>query len=175
MKEGISMHIRSRRTIRISWLLVAVAALALAAVIATGAGAAGGNRDVVTGGFEDRLGEHIGLSANSGPSGENPSGRESVTFTDPEAGNFKIRSRVTCLAVDGNLAAWGTVATDSSSNTVDPGTEFVEVGRDGGPGGAADGWDFIEAPAADCADFLAEAAAAPPIASGDISIFDAQP
>jgi hypothetical protein len=175
MKEGISMHIGSRRAIRVSWLLVAVAALALAAVIASGAGAAAANRDVVTGGFEDRLGEHIGLFASSGPSGENPFGHESVTFPDPEGGNFKIRSDVTCLAVDGNLAAWGTVATDSSSNTVDPGTEFVEVGRDGGPGGAADGWDFIDAPAEDCADFLAQAADAPPIASGNISIFDAQP
>lgn len=169
------MDIGSRRAIRLSLLLVAVAALAVAAVVASGAGAAGGKRDVVTGGFEDRLGEHIGLSAQSGPSGENPFGHESVTFPDPEEGHFKIRSRVTCLAVAGNLAAWGTVATESSSNTVDPGTEFVEVGRDGGPGGAADGWDFIEAPAEDCADFLAAAAGAPPIESGNISIRDAQP
>jgi hypothetical protein len=169
------MEIGSRRAIRSSSLLVAVTALAVAAVIASGAGAAGGKRDVVTGGFTDHLGEHIGLSAHSGPAGEDPFGHESVTAPNPEEGHFKIRSQVTCLAVDGNLAAWGTVATESSSNTVDPGTEFVEVGRDGGPGGAADGWDFIEASAEDCADFLAEAATAPPIESGNISIRDAQP
>jgi hypothetical protein len=164
-----------RRAVRLSSLLVAVAALAAAAVIVSGAGAAGGQKDFVVGGFQDFLGEHIGLSAHSGPAGEDPFGHESVTFPDPEEGHFKIRSRVTCLAVDGNLAAWGTVATESSSNTVPPGTEFVEVARDGGPGGAEDGWNFFEAPAEDCADFLAEAADAPPIESGNISVHDVQP
>jgi hypothetical protein len=169
------MEIGRRRAVRLSSLLVAVAALAVGALIVSGAGAASGKKDFVTGGFQDFLGEHIGLSAHSGPSGENPFGHESVTFSDPDQGHFKIRSRVTCLAVAGNLAAWGTVATKSASNTVPPGTEFVEVGRDGGPGGAADGWNFFEAPAEDCADFLAYAAAAPPIESGNISIHDAQP
>ena len=169
------MHVGRRRAVLSSSLLAAVAALAVAAVIVSGAVAADRTNDFVVGGFQDRLDEHIGLSAHSGPSGENPFGHESVTFTAGGQEHFKLRSRVTCLAVAGNLAAWGTVSTESASNTVPPGTEFVEVGRDGGPGGAADGWDFVEAAAEDCADFLAAAAAAPPIQSGNISIHDGQP
>jgi len=56
-----------------------------------------------------------------------------------------------------------------------PGTEYVEVVRDGDlPGGEGDGWDiFDDAPASTCADFIGDAAAAAPITQGNITIHDA--
>jgi hypothetical protein len=126
--------------------------------------------DLVVGGFEDVFGEKVGLSAHSDPLNEEPFGHESVTLPQ----NYKIRSRITCLAVDGNLAAWGTSTTHAGSNSDPPGTEFVEVGKDAGPGGSKDRWNFFSAQAEDCADFLAEAARAPFIVSGNILIQDAQ-
>jgi hypothetical protein len=134
-----------------------------------------GKHDFIVGGFIDVSQERVGLSAQSDPLGTNPFGRESVTFPN---GAPKIRSKVTCLAVVGNvlgvgqIAAWGTVATSSNSNTLPPGTEFVEFGRDGGPGGTADGWGFAIAPASTCKSFLGQAASSLPILSGDLLIHD---
>jgi hypothetical protein len=128
-----------------------------------------GAHDFAVGGFRDASGELVGLSAHSGPLGESPFGHESVTFPQ---GAPRIRSKVVCLAVLGSLAAWGTVATDSKSNTVPPGTEFVEFGRDGGPGGALDGWGFAVAPANTCGAYLVNAAASAPILSGNLLIHD---
>jgi hypothetical protein len=119
-----------------------------------------GKHDFVVGGFQDYLGEHIGLSARSDPNGANPYGHESVTLPH----EYKIRSNIVCLAVAGNLAAWGTVAKN--------GDEFVEVGRDGGPGGAGDGWNYVVDAAANCAAHVAEATVAPPLTSGNILIHD---
>lgn len=171
-KRLASMHSGTRRVVRSSLVVVLVAALVMtAAVVASGALAADANKDSVEGGFEDFLGEKIGLSAQSGPSGEDPSGHESVTVQN----EFKLRSVVTCLAVDGNRAAWGTVVTESASSSLPVGTEFVEVGLDGGPGGAADRWNFFDDEAEDCAHYVSRARKAPAIASGNISVHDAQP
>ena len=129
-----------------------------------------GAHDFVVGGFTDFIGERVGLSAQSGRLGEKVSGQESVTFPQ---GAPRIRSKVVCLAVLGKVAAWGTRVTDSNSNTLPPGTEFVEFGRDGGPGGVLDGWDFAVAPASSCGAFLVNAAASLPLLSGNLLIQDA--
>ena len=147
-------------------LLVAVVALGVGV---GGAGAAGPNKDTVNGGFEDHFGEHVGLHAESGVGGEDASGHESAT----RPGDTRYRLRVVCLAVEGNLAAYGTVIVKSNNPDFPAGTEFVEVARDGGPGGTGDGWDLFEEPASTCADFVGAAAAAPPILSGNITIRDA--
>jgi hypothetical protein len=160
---------RARKRLFGEALLLGVAAALL--VAAGSAGAAGANKDIVNGGFEDYFGEHVGLHAESGPAGEDPSGHESAT----RAGDTRYRLRVACLTVQGNVAAYGTVVVKSNNPDFPPGTEFVEVVRDGNlPSGAGDGWDIFDAPASTCADFLAAAAAAPAILSGNISIRDAQ-
>jgi hypothetical protein len=110
----------------------------------------------------------------SGPNGENPSGHESAT----RPGGTRYRLNVTCLAVDGNLAAYATLMVKSTNPGFPPGTQFVEVVRDGGlPRGEGDGWFIYDVPPADpnnCAEFLDEAAAAPDILSGNIVVHDAQ-
>ena len=128
-----------------------------------------GAHDFVVGGFTDFIGERVGLSAQSGRLGEKVSGHESVTFPN---GDPNIRSKVVCIAVVGKLAAWGTVVTDSKSNTLPPGTQFVEFGRDGGPGGVLDGWGFVSAPANTCTAHVADGAASLPILKGDLLIHD---
>jgi hypothetical protein len=147
--------------------------LALAGALAVavgGAGAAGPNKDIVNGGFEDHFGEHVGLHAESGVTGQNASGHESAT----RPGDTRYRLRVVCLAVAGNVAAYGTVVVKSNNPDFPAGTEFVEVVRDGGgPGGAGDGWEVFDEPASTCADFLGAAAAAPAILGGNITIRDA--
>ena len=101
-----------------------------------GVGAGNVNNDSIQGGFGDRFGENVGVQAKSGPSGENPQGHESATTPGP--GPVQFRLRVTCLAVQGSLAAYGTVVAKSNDPNNPPGTEFVEVVRDGGlPGGGA--------------------------------------
>jgi hypothetical protein len=130
-----------------------------------------GQHDFAVGGFEDVFGEQVGLSAHSGPNGGNSFGHESVTKPKPE-GEERIRSQVVCLAVSGKLAAWGTVVMNSNSSTFPPGTEFVEFGRDGGPGGAGDGWGFASDSAANCAAHVTDALAAAPITSGNILVHD---
>ena len=150
-------------------LALLVASVALGVGVGA-AGAAGPNKDIVDGGFEDHFGEHVGLHAESGVSGQDASGHESAT----RPGDTRYRLRVVCLAVVGNLAAYGTVIVKSNNPDYPPGTEFVEVARDGGgPGGMGDGWDLFEEPASACADFVGAAAAAPPILSGNITIRNA--
>ena len=154
--------------------VIAASAFAVGASIVGGAGAANVNNDSIQGGFGDRFGENIGFQAQSGPSGEDPRGHESATTPGP--GPVKFRLKVVCLAVDGNLAAYGTVVVKTNDPDNPPGTEFVEVVRDGGlPAGGGDGWDLFGAPASSCADFVDEAEAAAPITHGNITIHDAQP
>jgi len=149
-----------------------LASLILAASPVSAEGRAG---DYVNGGFEDDFGERVGLHAHSGPSGENARGHESAT----RPGGTRYRLEVTCLAVDGNLAAYSTRILKSTNPDFPPGTQFVEVVRDGGlPGGEGDGWYIYDVPPADptdCADFLDEAAGAPDILSGNIVVHDGQP
>lgn len=151
-------------------VLASMVALVALGVGVGPAGAAGPNKDIVNGGFEDHFGERVGLHAGSGVSGQDASGHESAT----RPGDTRYRLRVVCLAVDGNLAAYGTVIVKSNNPDFPAGTEFVEVARDGGgPGGAGDGWELFEEPARTCADFVGAAAAAPPILSGNITVRDA--
>jgi hypothetical protein len=164
---------RRKLGVRVS-RLIAFSALVVGASMAGGAGAVNVNNDSIQGGFGDRFGENVGVQAKSGPSGENPQGHESATTPGP--GPVQFRLRVTCLAVQGSLAAYGTVVVKSNDPNNPPGTEFVEVVRDGGlPGGGGDGWDLFDATASTCADFVGEAAAAAPITHGNITIRDAQP
>ena len=155
---------------------VALLAVATVVAMATTAGtvvAKSDRGDFVNGGFEDAFEERVGLHAMSGPDGENPTGHESAT----RPGGTRYRLNVTCLAVDGNLAAYSTLMVKSTNPDFPPGTQFVEVVRDGGlPGGEGDGWFIYDVPPADpsdCADFLDEAAAAPDILSGNIVVHDA--
>ena len=152
-------------------VLIAAAFVLAAALPASGAGA-GGPNDFVNGGFEDFFGEHVGVHAKSGPTGENPSGHESAT----RPGDTRYRLQVVCLAVDGNHAAYGTVILKSNNPDFPAGTNFVEVVRDGGlPGGGGDGWDIFDTDdASTCADFLDAASSAPDILSGNITVFDAE-
>jgi hypothetical protein len=164
---------RTKRGVRVS-SLIAFSALVVGASMAGGAGAASVNNDSIEGGFGDWLGENVGVQATSGPSGENPQGHESATTPGPDPVQFRLR--VTCLAVQGNLAAYGTVVVKSTDPTNPPGTEYVEVARDGGlPDGGGNGSDLFVAPASTCTDFLEDAADAVPITHGNITIRDAQP
>lgn len=136
----------------------------------SGAGAAGPQKDIVNGGFEDHFGERVGLHAESGANGENPWGHESAT----RPGDTRYRLRVLCLVVDGDVAAYGTRVVKSNNPAFPAGTEFVEVVRDGGgPAGEGDGWEIFDEPASTCGDFIGAAAAAPDILSGNLTIRDA--
>ncbi len=131
-----------------------------------------GKHDFVVGGFQAAT-YNTAISAHSDPSGQDVFGFETNTARN---GGDKYRSRVTCLAVSGNVAAYGVVVTHSESNTLPPGTQFVDVVRDSGlPGGAGDGWRFFPGPAKNCALFIGAASIAPPIERGNILVHDAQP
>ena len=130
--------------------------------------------DFVVGGFRDALGENVGLSAHSRPTGQDVKGHESIT--NPQ--QFKARGRVVCLALSGKNAAWGWIVDDSNPNTSPlPGTEFVEAAKDGGPGGALDLWNVVaQGPpgsgvAATCGAAVLDAVT--PILSGNILVNDA--
>ena len=155
-----------------SFAYIVSAAFVAVATTAGSVAAKSDTGDFVNGGFEDAFEERVGVHAMSGPDGENPSGHESAT----RPGGTRYRLNVTCLAVDGNLAAYTTVIVKSTNPAFPPGTQFVEVVRDGGlPGGEGDGWFIYDVPPADpndCASFLDEAATAPDILSGDIVVQD---
>ena len=131
-----------------------------------------GKHDFVVGGFQAGTYNNA-ISAHSDPSGQDVFGFETNTARN---GGDKYRSRVTCLAVAGNVAAYGVVVTHSQSNTLPPGTQFVDVVRDSGlPGGAGDGWNTFEVPAEDCSLWIPLASGAPPIERGNIVVNDEQP
>jgi hypothetical protein len=163
MRTWDDMTTRRRR-----WMAqVGVAALTL--TLFPGA-AQGANKDFVNGGFTDHFGENVGVHAESGPSGANPRGHESAT----RPGDTRYRLTVVCLAVQGNVAAYGTIVLKSNNPDFPPGTEFVEIVRDSGlPGGEGDGWDIFDGGAHSCEDRLAAAAGAQDILSGNIHINDA--
>jgi hypothetical protein len=157
-------------------LLVLAFLVALVPVVPSTA-APNGGQDRVVGGARDAFDANVSFSARSGLSGQNPHGHINATvpFPGTPGDTLQFRLEVTCLAVAGNLAAAGAVVTESSSNDVPPGTNFVVVFRDTGlPGGQGDGVaPFLGAQASTCATFLPLAAAAPPNRSGNVSIHDA--
>jgi hypothetical protein len=135
-------------------------------------------RDFVVGGFGDVYGYNNGVSAQSDSNGGHVKGHISSTFPGPGTVNtqagYRIRGDVICIAVDGKTAATGisgTITTPEGRNT--PYTE-VEWYRDGGPGGAMDGFGALsyDRPQ-DCLEFLSMAATAEPITHGNILINDA--
>ncbi len=131
-----------------------------------------GKHDFVVGGFQ-RGDLNTGVSAHSDPSGQDVFGFETNTT---RGGEFKYRQRVTCLAVEGNVAAYGLVVTHSESNTEPPGTQYVEIVRDSGlPGGEGDGWISFRREAESCAQFVELAPLAFPIERGNILVHDVQP
>jgi hypothetical protein len=99
-------------------------------------------RDFAVGGGQSSVGSNFGLSAHSGPSGEDAFGHLSDTIPD----DGKIRARVVCLQVvtDPNgVKRAGIIGriTESSSNTFPPGTFIRSSVRDTGlPGGSGDGY-----------------------------------
>lgn len=157
--------------------LLVLAFLVVLAPVVPSTAAPNGGQDRVVGGARDAFDANVSFSARSGPSGQNPHGHINATvpFPGTPGDTLQFRLEVTCLAVAGNLAAAGAVVTESSSNDVPPGTNFVVVFRDtGSPGGQGDGVaPFLGAQASTCATFLPLAAAAPPNRSGNVSIHDA--
>ncbi len=142
-----------------------------------------GKHDFVVGGFQ-QADFNWGVSAHSGPTGEEPFGHVSTTFPEGPSDGKQGRWRVTCVNVFGNLAAIGVVPTEAASN--DAADPLVFVFRDAGPGGGEgpgnaqlDGFDFsnrVEDPN-ECKNplRLVLAAFAPPIERGNILIRDVQP
>lgn len=158
--------------------LVVVTALVVAALLAAGAETvSAGVGDRVVGGGRDAFDANVSVSAQAGPSGESPFGHINATLPFPgtPGDTFQVRLEVTCVAVVGNLAAVGAVVTESSSNDLPPGTNFVVVFRDTGlPGGEGDAIEpFGVPPATLCADFIPFAAIALPLRNGNVSITDA--
>jgi hypothetical protein len=97
----------------------------------------GGQSGQTTGGG----GGNFGLSAHSGPSGDDPFGHVSETIP----GDGKYRARVTCLTVvadaNGMRAGIRAEITESSSNTLPAGTRLLWHVRDTGlSGGTGDGF-----------------------------------
>jgi hypothetical protein len=159
---------KTTRTRRSMVILAAVSALAL--MLSPIAAQGGAQKDFVNGGFTDHFGENVGVHAQSGPSGQDPSGRESAT----RPGDTRYRLKVVCLVVQGNVAAYGTVIVKSNNPSFPVGFDFVEVVRDGGlPGGEGDGWEIFDHGAQSCGNRINDAAAAPDILGGNIHINDA--
>jgi hypothetical protein len=134
-------------------------------------------RDFAVGGGQSSVGSNFGLSAHSGPSGEDAFGHLSDTIP----GDGKIRARVVCLQVVTDMSGVkraGMIGqiTESSSNTA-PAGSFIRVSvRDTGlPGGDGDGYRraFTSIPP--------NPTVCPPqalifnIERGNINIHDAQP
>jgi hypothetical protein len=134
-------------------------------------------RDFAVGGGQSSVGSNFGLSAHSGPSGEDAFGHLSDTIPD----DGKIRARVVCLQVvtdPSGVKRAGMIGqiTESSSNTA-PAGSFIRVSvRDtGSSGGDGDGYRraFTSIPP--------NPSVCPPqalifnIEHGNINIHDAQP
>ena len=139
--------------------------------------------DFVVGGFQFFEGNWA-VSAHSGPLGEEPFGHVSLTVSEgssEETFGVQGRWRVTCVNVDGPLAAIGVVPTQAASND-QVGVPWVLVFSDGGPGGGTpedpDRFEmFLFAPHVCQSPLALELAAtsADPIESGNILVHDAQP
>jgi hypothetical protein len=134
------------------------------------------SKDMIVGGFRSTDGYNNGVSAQSDPANLRPKGQLSATHpTDPDdvESGFRIRGKIVCMAVQGNLAATGIEGTLTSQGTTIPYTE-IEVYRDGGPGGTLDGFRaFSSSQEENCADFLVLAAGADPLINGNVLINDA--
>jgi len=133
-----------------------------------------GKKDFVVGGVQDSLGFRHGISAHSGPAGEDAFGHVS---TQSPTGQKQRWDDVVCLAVLGNLAAIGVRGRFWSPGGEKFPEDTIFVAQDNGPGGALDRWSYAVAPSAPetCASHLSFAATAPFIRNGNILIHDAMP
>jgi hypothetical protein len=134
-------------------------------------------RDFAVGGGQSSVGSNFGVSAHSGPSGEDAFGHLSDTIPD----DGKIRARVLCLQVVTDLSGVkraGMIGqiTESSSNTAPAGNLIrVSVRDTGQPGGSGDGYRRTSQ------SILPNPIVCPPQAvifnleRGNINIHDAQP
>lgn len=151
----------------------AVAVLSLAVALSlTSAAAQAADSPQVTGGAHDFTGANVSISAQGDA---NPSGHVNATLPNPKnpaGGTLQFRLKVTCLAVDGNLASIGAVTTEATANDVPAGFPFVITVRDSGtPGGEGDGLNvFPGEPASTCPGFLPAALASPPITQGNLHV-----
>jgi hypothetical protein len=142
-----------------------------------------GRHDFVVGGAQPTgsdSGANVGISAHSGPLGEDAFGHVSYTIPNPEGPGttFQARIKVTCVNVAGNLAVVTGVQTNAASNDNPPGTFYTFSLRDSGlPGGTGDGFRGFGGVETDCRNpfFLLDAGIAPPIERGNILIHDATP
>jgi len=102
-------------------------------------------RDFAVGGGQSSVGSNFGLSAHSGPSGEDAFGHVSETFP----GDGKYRARVVCLQVVTDITGVkraGIIGqiTESSSNTAPAGSFVRWSVRDTGlSGGSGDGFQRL--------------------------------
>jgi hypothetical protein len=150
----------------------AVAALAAADPTIASPPNDSGKDFVVGGGQSPQLpgGINFGISAHSGPLGEDPFGHTSATFNQPEPMQF--RGRATCLAVAGNNAAIGFVPTDTASNDLP--VDLVLAVRDSGlPGGFGDMATAYFTSAQNCPALVG--AALHPLTRGNLLVHDATP
>jgi hypothetical protein len=135
-------------------------------------------RDFAVGGGQSSVGSNFGLSAHSGPSGEDAFGHLSDTV--PDGG--KIRARVVCLQVVTDpvtgVKRAGIVGqiTESSSNTFPAGFFIRSSVRDTGlPGGSEDGYRRAFTSIQPDPMVCPPQTTIPDIEHGNINIHDAQP
>lgn len=134
-------------------------------------------RDFAVGGGQSSIGSNFGLSAHSGPSGEDAFGHVSETIP----GDGKFRARVTCLMVITTMTGLkraGIVGqiTESSSNTLPAGTFVRWVVRDTGlPGGDGDGFRRLGMTSIPPNPTMCPIANEFPLERGNINIHDAPP
>jgi hypothetical protein len=134
-------------------------------------------RDFAVGGGQSSVGSNFGLSAHSGPSGQDAFGHLSDTIPD----DGKIRARVVCLQVVTDMTGVkraGMIGqiTESSSNTA-PAGFFIRVSaRDTGQsGGSGDGYRRSIQSIPPNPMVCPPQAVIPNLVHGNINIHDAQP
>ena len=152
-----------------------VLSLAVTTAVVVGAPAQAADRLQVTGGAHDFTGANVSISAMALANGTYPSGHVNATLPNPrnpDGGTLQFRLEVTCLAVSGNLASIGAVATEATANDVPVGFPFVITVKDSGnASGAGDGLDvFPGTPASACPSSLPLAAASPTITHGNLHV-----
>jgi hypothetical protein len=123
--------------------------------------------DSVVGAGSTPIFEHFDVNVVSGPSGENPTGTETVTF----AGTVFTLTSVSCLAVTGNQATVvGPLATNSYGFTFGKAT-YVDNGSPGTGLDTMGAGGFTGTTAPDCSPpFFGDL-----LTSGDITVRDGSP
>jgi hypothetical protein len=134
-----------------------------------------GKHDFAVGGVQDAFGLNHGISAHSGPQGQDPFGK--MTTKRPAREGAKELYNVVCLAVVGNVAAIGVRGEvfSNPSNNKFPVTNIWVV-QDNGPGGEFDRLTAVGPNIGEpenCESGLALAATAPFINNGNILVHDA--